>query len=146
MKEKRCQKVRSLESFFCAISCLLGTALGSAFHLPTLLQYRSTASINRWPYSQHPESRMRAVLTSFFCFFPVPTSISTEFRAREQSVLATFNDLQVKAEAVMDVISNPEVVSALRQDKLQNLNYLKENHNVRPHLPTLQSITALYMY
>lgn len=53
-----------------------------------------------------------------------------EFRIREQTVLATFNDLQGKAGAMMDVISNPAVVSALRQDKLQNLAYLKDNHNV----------------
>ena len=31
----------------------------------------------------------------------------------------------------MDVISNPEVVAALRQDKLHNLAYLKDTHGVR---------------
>lgn len=30
----------------------------------------------------------------------------------------------------MDVISNPEVVTALRQDKLHNLTYLKDTHGV----------------
>lgn len=34
----------------------------------------------------------------------------------------------------METISNPEVVSALRQDKQHNLTYLKENHGVRPPL------------
>lgn len=31
----------------------------------------------------------------------------------------------------MDVIENPDVAQALRQDKMQNLHYLKENYNVR---------------
>lgn len=39
-------------------------------------------------------------------------------------------ELQQQASKVMDVISNPEVVSALRQDKLHNLAYLKDNHGV----------------
>jgi hypothetical protein len=31
----------------------------------------------------------------------------------------------------MDVISNPEVFQALKQDKVQNLQFLKEHHGVR---------------
>lgn len=46
-------------------------------------------------------------------------------------MLATLNELQGQAQKVMEVISNPEVVSALRQDKLHNLAYLKDNHGVR---------------
>jgi translation initiation factor 3 subunit E len=34
---------------------------------------------------------------------------------------------------VLDVIDNPEVVQALRQDKMQNLAYLKEHYNVRSY-------------
>lgn len=60
----------------------------------------------------------------FFGFF-------AEFRKREQTVVATLNELQAQAQKVMDVISNPEVVAALRQDKLHNLTYLKDNHGVR---------------
>lgn len=57
--------------------------------------------------------------------------VLAEFRTREQAVVATHGELQAQAQAVMDVISNPEVVSALRQDKLHNLAYLKDNHSVR---------------
>jgi len=39
--------------------------------------------------------------------------------------------LQQEAQAVLDVIENPDVAQALRQDKNQNLQYLKENYNVR---------------
>lgn len=37
---------------------------------------------------------------------------------------------QTEAQKVMDVIENPEVISALRQDKLQNLQFLKDNYGV----------------
>lgn len=47
-------------------------------------------------------------------------------------MVKTLNELQAQAQGVMEVISNPEVVSALRQDKQHNLTYLKDNHGVRP--------------
>lgn len=40
-------------------------------------------------------------------------------------------DLRTKAQKVMDVLEKPEVIAALRQDKAQNLQYLKENYKVR---------------
>jgi len=38
--------------------------------------------------------------------------------------------LQQEAQAVLDVIENPDVAQALRQDKNQNLAYLKDNYGV----------------
>jgi hypothetical protein len=38
--------------------------------------------------------------------------------------------LQQEAKAVLDVIENPDVAQALRQDKNQNLAYLKDNYDV----------------
>ncbi|GAA5864242.1 hypothetical protein JCM1840_006711 [Sporobolomyces johnsonii] len=64
-----------------------------------------------------------------------------EYRKREQEVVKTLNELQAQAQGVMDIISNPEVVSALRQDKQHNLTYLKENHNM-----TLEQIALLYRF
>jgi len=58
------------------------------------------------------------------------SSTFAEFRKREQEVVKSLNDLQAQAQGIMETISNPEVVSALRQDKQHNLNYLKENHGV----------------
>ncbi|KAH6874494.1 eukaryotic translation initiation factor 3 subunit 6 [Coprinopsis sp. MPI-PUGE-AT-0042] len=43
--------------------------------------------------------------------------------------------------AVQDVIENPDVAQSLRQDKNQNLAYLKDNYGV-----TLEHITALYNF
>jgi translation initiation factor 3 subunit E len=38
--------------------------------------------------------------------------------------------LQAEAQRVMEVIENPDVIAAIRQDKLQNLKFLKENYGV----------------
>lgn len=39
-------------------------------------------------------------------------------------------ELRTKAQKVMDILEKPEVIAALRQDKAQNLQYLKENYKV----------------
>ena len=39
--------------------------------------------------------------------------------------------LQLEAQAVLAVIENPDVAQALRQDKNRNLQYLKNNYDVR---------------
>ncbi|GAA5952164.1 hypothetical protein JCM8115_003520 [Rhodotorula mucilaginosa] len=64
-----------------------------------------------------------------------------EFRQQEQQVVKTLNELQAEAQGVMNIISNPEVVAALRQDKLHNLAYLKESHGL-----TLEQIELLYKF
>ena len=51
--------------------------------------------------------------------------------------------LQLEAQAVLDVIEKPEVAQSLKQDKNQNLQYLKENYNVRDasDLPSIRTYT-----
>lgn len=44
-------------------------------------------------------------------------------------------DLRTKAQKVMNVLEKPEVIAALRQDKAQNLQYLKENYKVSGKAP-----------
>ena len=53
-----------------------------------------------------------------------------EFVTKRDEVLQTLENLQAEAQKVLDIIENPEVISALRQDKLQNLNFLKEKYGV----------------
>ena len=55
--------------------------------------------------------------------------------------MAINEHLQQEAQAVLDVIENPDVAQALRQDKNQNLTYLKDNYGL-----TLEQITALYNF
>ncbi len=45
--------------------------------------------------------------------------------------MSTNERLQQEAQAVLNVIENPDVAQSLRQDKIQNLQYLKDNFGVR---------------
>ena len=54
-----------------------------------------------------------------------------EFSGKREKAVSTNERLQQEAQAVLDVIENPDVAQALRQDKNQNLQYLKDNYNVR---------------
>jgi translation initiation factor 3 subunit E len=54
-----------------------------------------------------------------------------EFAGKRENAVSTNERLQQEAQAVLDVIENPDVAQALRQDKSQNLQYLKDNYNVR---------------
>ena len=44
--------------------------------------------------------------------------------------MQTHETLSSQAQIVLDVIEREEVAQALRQDKVQNLNYLKEHFGV----------------
>ncbi|TBU51218.1 eukaryotic translation initiation factor 3 subunit 6 [Dichomitus squalens] len=68
---------------------------------------------------------------------PVPS----EFAEKREKAVSTNEQLQQEAQAVLDVIENPEVAQALRQDKNQNLQFLRDHYNV-----TLDQITALYNF
>ncbi|KAF8877520.1 eukaryotic translation initiation factor 3 subunit 6 [Infundibulicybe gibba] len=64
-----------------------------------------------------------------------------EFDGKRQKAVSINEGLQQEALAVLEVIQNPDVAQALRQDKNQNLQYLKDNYNL-----TLDQITALYNF
>ncbi|KAI0315824.1 eukaryotic translation initiation factor 3, subunit 6 [Amylostereum chailletii] len=69
------------------------------------------------------------------------SEVPDEFAAKRTNAMSTNERLQQEAQAVLDVIENPEVVQAMRQDKNQNLQYLKDNYGVTP-----EQITALYNF
>jgi translation initiation factor 3 subunit E len=56
--------------------------------------------------------------------------ISVEFAKKREEVVSTNERLQQEAQAVLNVIENPDVAQSLRQDKIQNLQYLKDNFGV----------------
>ena len=64
------------------------------------------------------------------------TNSGLEFSAKRLNAVSTNERLQLEAQAVLDVIENPDVAQALRQDKSQNLHYLKDNYNVCIHFRT----------
>ena len=56
--------------------------------------------------------------------------IPAEFAQKREHVLETLQKLEEDSQKVLSVLEDQEVVSALRQDKTQNLQYLKEHHGV----------------
>ncbi|KAF9288914.1 eukaryotic translation initiation factor 3 subunit E [Linnemannia elongata] len=69
------------------------------------------------------------------------TPAPIELVERRKEVLEKLMNSQTEAQKVMDVIENPEVISALRQDKLQNLQFLKDNYGM-----TAEMIQTLYKF
>ncbi|CAB4486386.1 eukaryotic translation initiation factor 3, subunit 6 [Rhizophagus irregularis] len=67
--------------------------------------------------------------------------VPNEFSTKRDEVLQTLENLQSEAQKVLDIIENPEVISALRQDKLQNLNFLKEKYGL-----TDKMLNTLYQF
>ncbi|KAI8982057.1 eIF3 subunit 6 N terminal domain-containing protein [Mycotypha africana] len=64
-----------------------------------------------------------------------------EFTEKREKVLLQMEDFRNKAQKVMDILEKPEVIAALRQDKAQNLQYLKDNYQF-----TEDSIEILYEF
>ncbi|KAI0247466.1 eukaryotic translation initiation factor 3, subunit 6 [Lactifluus subvellereus] len=69
------------------------------------------------------------------------SEVPLEFAAKREKAVAINEQLQQEAQAVLDVIENPDFAQALRQDKNQNLAYLRDNYSL-----TLEQITALYNF
>jgi translation initiation factor 3 subunit E len=57
--------------------------------------------------------------------------VPAEFTQKREHVLATLQKLEEDSQKILSVLEDQEVVAALRQDKTQNLQYLKEHHAVR---------------
>ena len=62
--------------------------------------------------------------------YPISCRRKQEFAAKREKAVAINEQLQQEAQAVLDVIENPDVAQALRQDKNQNLTYLRDNYGV----------------
>ncbi|KAK9723046.1 eukaryotic translation initiation factor 3 subunit E [Basidiobolus ranarum] len=65
----------------------------------------------------------------------------TEFTDKRKNVIDTLEGLQSEAGKVLEVIENPDVISALRQDKFQNLQFLREKYNITPEM-----VSILYQF
>ncbi|KAG5723633.1 Eukaryotic translation initiation factor 3 subunit E [Termitomyces sp. T112] len=96
----------------------------------TAAQYELAKGTNMFDYA----------VNLFKQLFP-DQEVPAEFDEKRQIAVSTNERLQQEAQAVQDVIENPDVAQALRQDKNQNLLYLKDNYNL-----TLDQITALYNF
>ncbi|KAK0554099.1 eukaryotic translation initiation factor 3 subunit E [Tilletia horrida] len=64
-----------------------------------------------------------------------------ELQKQREEAIATNERLGAEVESVLEVIEDPNVASALKQDKAQNLKFLEENYKL-----TIDQINALYRY
>ncbi|KAL4062111.1 eIF3 subunit 6 N terminal domain-containing protein [Scleroderma citrinum] len=92
-------------------------------------------------YELAKETNMVDYAVSLFEQLYPNEKIPDEFSKKRETAVSTNEDLQHEAQAVLDVIENPDVAQALRQDKNQNLTYLKDHYGV-----TLEHINALYNF
>ncbi|KAE9389700.1 hypothetical protein BT96DRAFT_959976 [Gymnopus androsaceus JB14] len=117
---------------FPLLAHLVETGVFSADEV-TVAQYELAKGTNMFDYAA----------TLFEQIYPnqeVPKD-ARKFDEKRENAVSTNERLQQEAQAVLDVIENPDVAQALRQDKNQNLQYLKDNYNL-----TLDQITALYNF
>ncbi|KTW27237.1 uncharacterized protein T551_03231 [Pneumocystis jirovecii RU7] len=63
-----------------------------------------------------------------------------EFTKKKEEV-EMFDALNSESQKVLEVLDNPEVIAALKQDKAQNLQYLKDSHGL-----TVEMINSLYKF
>jgi len=56
--------------------------------------------------------------------------VPQEFIDKREQVLATLHKLEEESQKVLSLLEDQEVIASLRQDKTQNLQYLKEHHGV----------------
>lgn len=92
-------------------------------------------------YELAKETNMVDYAVNLFQQLHPDEEIPEEFAGKRERAVSTNERLQQEAQAVLNVIENPEVAQSLRQDKNQNLLYLKEHYNV-----TLEQINALYTF
>lgn len=85
--------------------------------------YKKLQKTEEAPKGKNIDARVQ-INQKFTSFFVI------EFTEKREKVLSQMEELRTKAQAVMDILEKPEVITALRQDKAQNLQYLKENYKV----------------
>ena len=61
-------------------------------------------------------------------------TIPEEFAAKRESVLQELKNLKAESAKILELLDDKDVISSLRQDKMANLQFLKDNHGVRTSL------------
>ena len=69
------------------------------------------------------------------------SDVPAAMQQRREEVIANLTELSVKAEKVVNFLSDPTLVKQLRSDKAFNLAFLQESHGVGP-----EDIDALFHY
>jgi translation initiation factor 3 subunit E len=67
--------------------------------------------------------------------------VPDEYRKKREEVIAKRDQLEEATSKISDLLDDETVVSNLRSDKVQNLQYLKDNHGV-----TVEMVNQLYEF
>lgn len=101
-------------------------------------QYELTKETNMVDYSVNlfeqlnPDADVPAGMSTYVASsLMFPDCHPIEFAKKRETVVSTNDRLAQEAQTVLEIIENPEVAQALRQDKRQNLQYLKDHYGVR---------------
>lgn len=69
-----------------------------------------------------------------YCDLNKTTEVPEEFNNRRGQVLAELSQLEEESQKIRDVIENPEVIAALKQDKIQNRQFLEKEYGFTPDM------------
>lgn len=64
-----------------------------------------------------------------------------EFAQKREAILQRLGELETQSARVTKLLENPDIVSSLRQDKAQNVQFLKEHHGL-----TDEMVNVMYEY
>ncbi|PVU98515.1 hypothetical protein BB559_001497 [Furculomyces boomerangus] len=64
----------------------------------------------------------------------VGSELPEEYTQKREKVMAQLAEFEAKTEKIRSVIEMPEVASSLRQDRVQNMQFLSENYDCKPEM------------
>ncbi len=107
----------------------------------SLREMYPASDLLRSKYELLKETNMTDYISSMWTELHDGEDVPDTLSQRRSEVLSKLKELERDSQTVLSVLENPDVISALRQDKSQNLNYLRENHGV-----TSAMVNTLYEY
>ncbi|KAJ2162149.1 eukaryotic translation initiation factor 3 subunit E [Coemansia sp. RSA 552] len=79
--------------------------------------------------------------SQLYCELHGGDEVPASFEAKREEILGKLQESEEKTRHIREVIENPEVAGALRQDKLQNMRLLHDNYQC-----TAEMVQELYAY
>lgn len=71
---------------------------------------------------------------------------SPGYEEKREQVLKKLDELEEESKEIMQIIQNPVVVQQLKQDKMANIQFLKENFNLRPEMLSTLYRNAMFQF
>jgi len=85
-------------------------------------------------YDLLAETHMVDYANEIYCEIHPDEQCSPVYEERRNQVLARLEELRDESSEIMNIIQDPNVIQQLKQDKLQNIQFLKANYNFKPEM------------